>query len=195
MERNEIPQKKLVLWNSSKITTKGFVCTSKVDFSDTIIDIFGCRVLFCADILEQSMGARNWVRIGLLYRPAELNRLAESIPWIQLLHSLKFKNTALSWFLFHGMVQNGIPRVYLYFLLHEKEFRLVFSSAEWFGAEFREFAFDSTEWNSELWSLPQKGSEQNYGSFLLFLLLRTEFRGCFLFRGRERNSKIFCSAE
>jgi hypothetical protein len=88
--------------------------------------------------------------------------------------------------------------VYFYFLLHGKEFRVVFSSAEWFGTEFREFAsilfprnripscglfrrrvwnrimwvcfnFWFTERNSELFSLPRKGS--------------------------ERNSEIFCSAE
>jgi hypothetical protein len=35
---------------------------------------------------------------------------------------------------------DGIPRVYFYFLLHGKEFRVVFSSAEWFGTEFRKFA-------------------------------------------------------
>ncbi len=33
----------------------------------------------CAVLLEQSMGARNRVGIGLSYRPARLNRLAESI--------------------------------------------------------------------------------------------------------------------
>jgi hypothetical protein len=33
-----------------------------------------------AGILEQSMGARNQVGIGLPYRPARLHRLAESIP-------------------------------------------------------------------------------------------------------------------
>jgi hypothetical protein len=32
-----------------------------------------------AGILEQSMGARNRIRIGLSYRPAGLHRLAESI--------------------------------------------------------------------------------------------------------------------
>jgi hypothetical protein len=98
----------------------------------------------------------------------------------------------------HGMVRTGIPRVYFYFLLHGNEFRVVFSSAEWFGTEFREFAsnlvprngipscvlfrrrvrnltmgvcfyFCSTERNSELFPLPRKGS--------------------------ERNSEIFCSAE
>jgi hypothetical protein len=32
---------------SSNISlTKGYVCTSKVDFSVTIIEIFGCRVVF-----------------------------------------------------------------------------------------------------------------------------------------------------
>jgi hypothetical protein len=98
--------------------------------------------------------------------------------------------TKWCWFLFHGMVQNGSPRVYLYFLLHGKEFRVVFSSAEWFGTEFREFAsilvprngipscvlfrrrvgnrimwvcfsFCSTERNSKLFSLLRKGSERN----------------------------------
>jgi hypothetical protein len=44
-----------------------------VVFSDTIIEIFGCRVLFSAGILEQSMGARNRVGIGLLYRDGNLS--------------------------------------------------------------------------------------------------------------------------
>ncbi len=34
-----------------------------------------------AGILEQSMGARNRVRVGLSYWPARLERLAKSIPW------------------------------------------------------------------------------------------------------------------
>jgi len=34
-----------------------------------------------AVFLKLYMGARNRVGIGLLYRPARLNRLAESIPW------------------------------------------------------------------------------------------------------------------
>ena len=112
--------------------------------------------------------------------------------------NIRLPRFVLSWCLFHGMVRNSIPRVYLYFLLHGKEFRVVFSSAEWFGTEFREFAsilvprngipscvlfrrmvrnrimgvcfyFCSTERNSELFPLPRKGS--------------------------ERNSEIFCSAE
>jgi hypothetical protein len=40
-----------------------------------------------AGIIEQSMGARNQVGIGLSYRPARLHRLAESIPWNGLLGS------------------------------------------------------------------------------------------------------------
>jgi hypothetical protein len=43
----------------------------------------------CAGILEQSMGARNRVGIGLSYRPARLHRLAELIPWNRFLKSLK----------------------------------------------------------------------------------------------------------
>jgi hypothetical protein len=38
------------------------------------------------------------------------------------------------------MVRNGIPRVYFYSVLHGKEFRVVASSAEWIGTEFRQFA-------------------------------------------------------
>ncbi len=66
--------------------------------------------------------------------------------------------------------------------MHGKEFRVVFSSAEWFGTEFRECAstvFWFQERNSELYSLPQKGSEQNYGILLLFLFHGTEFRVIF----------------
>jgi hypothetical protein len=62
--------------------------------------------------------------------------------------------------LFRGMLRNGIPIICIY--------------------------FGSTERNSELCSLPQKGSEQNSGSLLLFLFHGTEFRDV-LFRGRVRN--------
>jgi hypothetical protein len=51
------------------------------------------------------------------------------------------------------MIRNGIPRICIY--------------------------FGTTEWNSELCSLPQKGSEPNYGSLLLFLFSGTEFRVVF----------------
>jgi hypothetical protein len=53
------------------------------------------------------------------------------------------------------MVHNGIPRICIY--------------------------FGSTEWNSEFCSFPQKGSEQNYGSLLLFLFHGMEFRVVFSF--------------
>ena len=45
--------------------------------------------VYWARILEQSMGARNRVGIGLSYRPARLHRLAEFIPRSQFLGSLK----------------------------------------------------------------------------------------------------------
>jgi hypothetical protein len=86
-----------------------------------------------------------------------------------------------------------------YFLMHGKEFRVLFSSAEWFGTEFRDVHlqyFGSTERNFEMYYLPQKGSEQNYGILLLFLFHGTEFRVIFSSeKGSERNSEIFCSAE
>ncbi len=43
----------------------------------------------CAGILEQSVGNRYRVGIGLPYRPARLHRLAESIPRNRFLGSLK----------------------------------------------------------------------------------------------------------
>jgi hypothetical protein len=48
-----------------------------------------CETIYCAGILEQSMGARNRVGKGLPYRPARLHRLEESIPWNRFLGSLK----------------------------------------------------------------------------------------------------------
>jgi hypothetical protein len=59
------------------------------------------------------------------------------------------------------MVWNDIPRFCFYFLLHKKEFRVVFSSAEWFGTELWEFAS--------------------------FFVPRNGIPSCFLFRGRVRN--------
>ncbi len=35
----------------------------------------------CAGIFKQSKGARNRVRIGLLYQPARLHSLTELVPW------------------------------------------------------------------------------------------------------------------
>jgi hypothetical protein len=55
--------------------------------------------------------------------------------------------------LIRGMARNGILRICIY--------------------------FGSTERNSKLCSIPQKGSEQNYGSLSLFLVHGTEFRVVF----------------
>jgi hypothetical protein len=63
------------------------------------------------------------------------------------------RNGIPSCFLFRGMVRNRIPRVCFYFC--------------------------STERNSELFSLPRKGSEGNSESILLFLFYGTEFRVVF----------------
>jgi len=49
-----------------------------------------------AVFLKQCMGAKNREGIGLLYRPARLNRLAESIPWNLFLGSLTLSLTALN---------------------------------------------------------------------------------------------------
>ncbi len=45
-------------------------------------------VVFCAGIVEQSVGARNRLGIGLSHRPARLHRLSETFLAI----SKKFKN-------------------------------------------------------------------------------------------------------
>jgi hypothetical protein len=50
-----------------------------------------CLLQYCAGILKQSMGAGNREGIGLLYRPAWLHWLAESIPWNRFLGSLRAK--------------------------------------------------------------------------------------------------------
>jgi hypothetical protein len=42
-----------------------------------------------AGIFKQFMSARNWVGIGLSYRPARLHNLAELVPWNRFLGSLK----------------------------------------------------------------------------------------------------------
>jgi hypothetical protein len=73
------------------------------------------------------------------------------------------------------MVRNGIRRVCFYFLLHGKKFRVVFSSAEWFGMEFR-VVFSSAEgFGTELWE------------FASIFVPRNGIPSCFLFRGRVGN--------
>ncbi len=83
-----------------------------------------------------------------------------------------------------SLPRNGSERnsdSFLLYLFHGTEFRVVFSSAEGFGREFREYAsiFLSTERNSDLFSLPLKCSEGNSESFSIFLLNGTEFRVVF----------------
>jgi hypothetical protein len=65
----------------------------------------------------------------------------------------------------------------LLFLFHRMEFRVVFSSGEWLGTRTSSvcFYFCSTEWNYELFSLPQKGSKQNSE----FASIGKEFRAFF----------------
>jgi len=46
----------------------------------------------CAGIFNQSMGARNRVGIGLSYRPARPQRLAESISWNRFQGSVQVEN-------------------------------------------------------------------------------------------------------
>ncbi len=58
-----------------KALTTWMICTGYAENSFTVN-----KVVNCAGIFEQSMGARNQVGIGFSYRPARLHRLAESIP-------------------------------------------------------------------------------------------------------------------
>ncbi len=103
-----------------------------------------------------------------------------------------------SCFLFRGMVRNGIWESLLLFLFHGTEFRVVFSSAEGFGREFREIASIFVPWTE-------------FGVFFLFpwRVWKGIPRACFYFcstvrnselfsltrKGSERNSESFCSAE
>ncbi len=60
------------------------------------------KVEACAGFLNNLYGrggARNRIGIGLSYRPAKLNRLAELIPWNRFLGSLKVKKFELVCFL------------------------------------------------------------------------------------------------
>jgi hypothetical protein len=58
------------------------------------------------------------------------------------------RNGIPSFFLFHGMVQNGIPQVLLLNMFHGTEFRAFFSSGERFRTEFREFYVPRNSGNS-----------------------------------------------
>ena len=54
------------------------------------------------------------------------------------------RNGIPSPFLFRWSVRKGIPRDCFYFLFNGTEFRVLFSSAEGFGTEFRDFLFRGT---------------------------------------------------
>jgi hypothetical protein len=89
--------------------------------------------------------------------------------------------------------------------------RVVFSSVEWFGREFREFASNFVLRNGipscflfrwRVWKgIPRVyfyfcSTERNSESLLLFLVLGTEFRVVFSSgKGSERNSENSCYAE
>jgi hypothetical protein len=70
----------------------------------------------CAGIFKQSMGARNRVGIGLSYRTARLNRMAELVPWNRFLGSLKFKNSgsACGHLHRHALLPGQPPEAYQY---------------------------------------------------------------------------------
>jgi hypothetical protein len=85
-------------------------------------------------------------------------------------------------FLFHEMVRNGIPRVPIFlFFVARKEIPtcVLFRGMVRNGIPRICIYFATTERNSELCSLPQEGSEQNYGNLLIFLFNGTEFRVVF----------------
>ena len=95
--------------------------------------------------------------------------------------------------------------------MHGKEFRVVFSSAEWFGTEFREcasteFWFHGTEFRDVFSSAEGFGTE--LWDFASIFVPRNGIPSYFLFRGRvlngipwvffnfcstERNSELFSS--
>jgi hypothetical protein len=64
-------------------------------------------------------------------------------------------------------VSEGNFESLLLFLFHGTEFRVVFSSAEWFWNRILGvyYYFYSMKWNSELFSLPRNGSERNSALF------------------------------
>jgi hypothetical protein len=68
-----------------------------------------------------------------------------------------------------------------HFVLHGKEFRVVFSSAEWFGTEFREFASIFVPRNGipSCFLFCRRVRNGNSDSILLFLFHGTEFRVVF----------------
>jgi len=113
----------------------------------------------------------------------------------------------LGCFLFRGMLRNGIPKVCFFFLFHGMEFLVVFSSTEWFGTEFREFASISVPRNgipscflfrrrigTEFWQFASFFSQNWIPSCFLFGRSGVRngiMRVCFYFFSMERNSELF----
>jgi hypothetical protein len=84
--------------------------------------------------------------------------------------ALAVRRSSYSAHLIHSRVHLIHTRLHLiHTRLHLIHTFLLFSSAEWFGTEFREFR------NSQLFSRPLKGSKGNFESLLLFLVNGTEF--------------------
>ncbi len=95
--------------------------------------------------------------------------------------STRLRLFVLSWFLFHGMVRNGIPKVNFFLVA-----RVVFSSAEWFGTEFREFASILVLRNGipRIVFSSAEGFGTEWWEFASFFVQRNGIPSCFRFRGR-----------
>jgi hypothetical protein len=118
-------------------------------------------------------GTNDMKKIGFTKNPALAN-IIDSVFSSETCFGTEFREFASifvprngipSWFLFRGLVQNGIPRVSFLFLFHGTEFITFFSSVEYFGTEFREFSVPRNSRNSA-------GTSQ---LFCLFSLPRNNF--------------------
>ena len=104
--------------------------------SNTIIEILGCRVLCWAGFSSAEWFGTEFWQFASIFFP---------------------RNGIPSCFLFCLRIRKGILRVFFYFCIHGKEFRVVFSSAEVFGREFREFASICVQRNG----IPFRGRVRN----------------------------------
>jgi hypothetical protein len=116
-ERNGIPRKNEVLRNSHR-TASMITLTS-----NTIIEILGCRVLCWAGFSSAEWFGTEFRQFASIFFP---------------------RNGIPSCFLFRWRIRKGILRVCFYFCFHGMEFRVVLSSSEGFGTEFRGFLFRGT---------------------------------------------------
>jgi hypothetical protein len=133
-ERNEIPRKKLLLRNSSKITWQNELSVHQKSSFLTLLLKYSAAA-FCSELVS-------------LPRNGSPERHSESL------------------FLFFGIPERNSELCSLPQNDSERNSRIC-------------IYFGSTERNSELCSLPKKSSEQSYGSLLLSLFHRTEFRVIF----------------